>query len=222
MSSKSEKRIEKYELPATIDGICSLVRHLLEQGHVARLELDNDDAYVRLWRWTEKGDLDEPDVNWDGALRNLQNFTEYSSEGASAFQVLVDMMLLANSEGVQGVCWTIGTSGRELLNAWLDLKERGMPVYGFGHLQGLPVLELKSLPKETLILCCSKFRNADPAEITLAIKTTVDVRGSHVEDIGIDGRGGNHPEEHTSATDQLAFSPRGLRGVPWKAPRKAR
>ena len=220
MSSKSEKHIEKYELPSSIDGICSLIRHLLEQGHVARLELDHDDAYLRLWRWIEKGDLDEPDINWDGALRNLDNFLEYGSEDASAFQIVLDMMTLAGSNNLFGSCWTIGTGGRELLKEWLALKERGMPNTDLYRLAGIPVLELKSLPVETLILCCSKFPNADPAEISLAIKTTVDTRGSHVENIGVNDRVGDHPEEHPSAVGQLALNPRGLRSIPWKTPGK--
>jgi len=216
MSSRSEKRLEKYELPYTIDGICSLLRRLLEMGHVGRIELDNDDAYVRVWRWIEKNALDEPDINWDGALRNLESFMEYSSEGASSFQVLVDMMLLARSEGLKSVTWAIGAGGLELMKEWLSLKARGMPNTDVSYLLGLPVLELKSLPQETLVLCCSKFPNADPSEITLAIKTTIDVRGTNDQDVGDDDRVRDHSQEHSGAAGAMALSARALRPVPWK------
>jgi hypothetical protein len=220
MSNRSEKRLEKYELPSTIDGICSLLRHLLEMGHVGRIEMDNDDAYIRVWRWVERNDLSEPDINWDGALRNLGSFMEYSSAGAGSFQVLVDMMLLAYSEGLKSVVWATGSGGSALLKEWLNLKARGMPTGDISYLLGLPILELKSLPKETLILCCSKFPNADPAEISLAIKTTIDVRGTNVQDLGDDDRVGDHSQEHAGTVGPLALSARALRPVPWKADRE--
>jgi len=216
MSSKSEKKLEKYELPTTIDGICSLIRHILDGGHVCRLEIDNDDAYVRVWRWVERNDLAEPDVNWDGALRNV-DMVEYSSAQASPFQVLVDMMLLATDRGFKCTTWALGMGGAVLLKDWLSLSSRNMPVGVPAYLLSLPILELKSLPPETLILCCSKFPNADPSEVSLAIKTTVDVRGLNEPDNSSFGRSGNHSEEHAPAAHQLAVGSRGLRTVPWKA-----
>jgi hypothetical protein len=216
MSSKSEKQLEKYELPTTIDGICSLIRHILDGGHVSRLEMDNDDAYVRAWRWVERNDLGEPDINWDGALRNVE-MMEYSSERASPFQVLVDMMLLATDRGLKCTTWALGMGGSALLKDWLSLKSRNMPVGIPAYLLGLPIRELKSLPSETLILCCSKFPNADPSEVSFAIKTTIDVRGLNEPDNDSSDRSGHHSEEHASAAHQLALSPRGLRTVAWKA-----
>jgi len=220
MSSKSKKQLERYGLPTTIDGICALIRQTLENGHVHRLEMDNDDAYVRVWRWVEKQDLEEPDVTLDGALRNMESFTEYSSDGASAFQVLVDMMLLCTSKGLKPTCWVIGLGGHALLQQWLLLDERDMPLVSCATLLGRPAVELKSIPTETLILCCSDVPDAEPSEITLVIKTTVDVRGTYVEDSiqggRVDDRGGDSTKEYSSAVNPLAHDPRELRRVPWK------
>jgi hypothetical protein len=224
MSNKSKRQIERYALPNSVDGICALVRQVLEGGHVERLELDNNDAYVRAIRWVEHNDLEEPDVTWDGALRNMSSFLEYSSEGASPFQVVVDMTILASSKGLKAACWVTGIGGRDLLLQWFNLHERGMPTTAFRTMVGIEVTELKSLPPETLILCCSDITNAEPSELTLVIKTTIDLRGSHVEDsvedVRADGRVGNHPQEHSPATYQLALNPRDLPRVPWKKGRQ--
>jgi hypothetical protein len=225
MSSKSKKQIERYKLPASTDGICALVRTVLEGGHVDRIELDNTDAYVRLWRWVAKQDLEEPDVTWDGALRNIPSFMEYNSEGASSFQVLVDMMILAASKGLKPSKWVIGQGGHSLLQKWLLLGERDMPLISCHNLMNLEVTELTSIPQETLVLCCSDVPHADPSELTMVIKTTIDLRGTYVEDSiedrRADGRVGDHPQEHTQAAHQLALSPRELRKVPWKSGRKS-
>ena len=116
--SKSEVRTEKYQLPGTVDGICALVREILNGGHVKRLELDNDDTFVRAHRWVEGDGLAEEEVTWDGALRNVQVMQEYYSDGATSFQVVVDMMLLAQAEGLHCSCWVTGTMGDELLRKW--------------------------------------------------------------------------------------------------------
>jgi hypothetical protein len=215
MSSKSEKQLEKYELPSTVDGICALIRHILDGGHVCRVELDNDDAYVRAWRWVERNDLAEPDVNWDGALRNVE-MMEYSSAQASPFQVLVDMMLLATDRGYKCTVWAVGTGGSALLKGWLALRSRNMPVGIPSFLLGLPVMELRSIPAETLILCCSKFPNADPSEVSFTIKATIEVRTSDEPDNYSAGGSGDHPEEYVAAARQLAPGAGGLRTVPWK------
>lgn len=214
---KSEVHTEKYQLPATIDGICALVREVLSGGHVKRLELDNDDAFVRAHRWVEVDGLTEDEVTWDGALRNVLVMQEYYSEGASSFQVVADMMFLAMEEGVHNTCWVTGTGGPKLLRQWFDVDKRKLPVGDINSLLGLPLHRVKSLPDETLILCCSKYPSADPTEISMAVKTTIDLRrepdapGNKDAD---SGRG--HPQEHPSAARQLAFGTGGLRRVSWR------
>lgn len=217
---KAQIKTEKYQLPSTVDGICALVREILNGGHVARLELDNDDAFVRAHRWVEHDGLAEDEVTWDGALRNVQVMQEYYSDSATAFQVVVDMMLLAQSEGLRCSCWVMGIEGPELLRQWFEVDGRKLPIGEIRELLGLPVRVVKSLPPETLILCCSRYPGADPTEITLAVKTSIDLRRDHAAPADADAdRSRNHPEEHAAAASPLALATRGLRRVAWRPPR---
>lgn len=217
MLSKYDQKLERYPLPPTADGICTLIRDILDIGHVGRIEIDTADAYIRAWRFVEKGEMEEPDISWDGALRNVRTMLEYTSEGATAFQTVVDMMLLAQEHGLRGSMWAVGFGGVELLRQWFTLNERNLPVQDIASLVGVPIRELKSLPRETLILCCSAAPNADPSEITMAIKTAIELRSNYVEGDGTNsGGGGNHSAEYHPSTGQMAAGSRGLHSVLWK------
>ena len=222
MSSKSDKRLEKFDLPKSIDGICALVREVLDGGNVDRLEIDNEDSYVRAWRWVERDDLDEPDIGWDAALRNVPTMIEYASEGASPYQTIVDMMLLAQNERMHCTAWAVGNGGIKLIGEWLELRSREMPVTSVNPLLNLPVKELKSLPEDTILLCCSKYPRADPGEITMAVKAAIELRSEHVGRVHeADDRSGNNSEEHATAARTLGLGGRGLREVSWKGPSDA-
>jgi len=217
--SKSELRTEKYDLPGSVDGICSLIREVLNGGHVQRVELDNDDTLVRVKRWVdEAGGLEEEEISWDGALRNVPDMMEYYSDEATSFQVVVDMMLLAQENGMHAVSWVTGTGDEGLLRKWFDVDGRALPVGDISVLLGLPIHRLKSLPEETLVLCCSKYPGADPSELMLAVKTTIDLRRSDDAHNKKDDRGRNHSEEHPSTAPSLGLGTRGLRTVPWNPP----
>jgi len=225
MSSRSERKLERYPLPPTVDSICTLIRDVLNGGHVGRIELDTSDAYVRAWRFVEKDEMSEPEVNWDGALRNLAVMMEYVSERASPFQTLVDVMLLAQEEKLKGVAWAVGFGGKERIRQWLCLKERDLLIEDIGYLLGVPIIELKSLPEDTLILCCSVVPNADPSEVTFAIKTAIELRSDYGESKGNGqdfDRSRNYSPEHSPTVDQLATGPRGLHSVLWEKKGKAR
>ena len=175
MSSKSKVRKEKYPLPEDSESIIALVRSILEGGRVQRIELDINGP-VRVLREVEIEDPDlvEPDINLDAALRNTE-MIEYSSEGAESFQVLVDMMLLAQSKRPYCICWATG-AGEYLIPEWLELEARGMRLMGVDTLLGLPIHRLRSLPDDTLILCASSNKEADPAEVNFAVKTDIEIR----------------------------------------------
>lgn len=217
--SKSQVHTEKYQLPATVDGICALVREVLNGGHVKRLELDNDDSFVRAHRWVESNDLAEDEVTWDGALRNVQVMQEYYSDGATSFQVVVDMMLLAQEEGLRCTCWVAGSEGPELLRKWFEVDGRKLSVGAITEILGLPIHCVKSLPNETLILCCSKYPSADPTEISMAVKTSIDLRRENDAPTVKDAdRSRDHSQEHAPAARQLALGAGGLHRVPWRPP----
>lgn len=207
MSSRSEKtKVERYPLPKTIDGICSIVREILMGGAVQRMELDVDEPLIRVVRTITDVGLEEPEIGLDAALRNVATLLEYSSAGASSYQILVDMYLLVQQRNLIGACWAAGTGDEGLLAQWLELVERGMSSVTPGLL-GLPLHFLKSLPEETLILCASRYPNPEPSEITLAVRTAIELRRSYEQEPHVgsdsDDRVGNGSQKHDAATDRL-------------------
>jgi hypothetical protein len=219
MLSRSKKiAVEKHALPATIDGICGLVRDILSGGSVQRVELSLDDV-VRVHREVDVDpQVAEVDLGWDGATRNAQEFIEYYSEGASPFQVVFDMMHMMSTERLHSTCWLIGLDGDHLLAEWLELRPRGL-VADVSSLMGLPIYPLKDVPEETLMLCGSKWKNPDPDEVSLVVKTTIEMRRNH-ERREFPSREVDHPVrddpgEHPPAADQLAFPPGGFSIPEW-------
>ena len=79
--SNLRTRVEKYPLPATVDGICSLFREVMSGGSVQRIEFDINTP-VRVIRALQEDDpdLQEPNIGWEGALRNLEDLLEYTVE----------------------------------------------------------------------------------------------------------------------------------------------
>jgi hypothetical protein len=220
--SSSRAKVEKYPLPTTVDGICSLIREILAAGSVQRIELDvqNPVRVIRSTDNTEGADLEEDSLDLEGVLRNIE-MVEYTSGSASPFQVVFDMMQLVHKERLNSVCWVSGSGCEKTLDEWLELKRRGMPVE-LGKLMGLPVHQVKFLSDDTLILCASPYPSAEFDELSLAIKTAVEIRRpSHGNQRASSGSETNDsirsdPGSDSTPTNKLASSPRGLRRVDWK------
>ena len=216
--SKSSLRTEKYPLPGTIDGILGQLREILAGGSVKRIELDTEDKNLRVRRWVEADDLAEEDITWEGAVRNVPVLDEYDSPGASSFQVVVDMLLMAQSEKVTGVTWITGMNDTELLRRWLEVDRRSLQIGEVQELLGLPLRRIKSITEETLILCCASNLSSEPEETVYAIKTAMELEREDVrrnEDVG---RGRHDPQERDRASVPLLLNPAGLRSVPWNDP----
>jgi hypothetical protein len=178
------------------------------------VELDVNDAFIRVVREVEDHELGEDEVTWDGALRNVPTMLEYSSEGAPWAQVITDMFLLCQQERLRAVAWVVGVGEEDLLGQWLEIEKRDLPVtLPIRELHGLPVYTVRSLPEETLILCCSKYAGADPSEITLAIKTAMETTDGTYNKVAY--RGGVDPQECPDSDVVLALSPRGLKRIAW-------
>ena len=155
----------------------------------------------------------------DTALQSIENMIEYSSEGASAYQVLVDLLQLVSAEELHALRWITGDGGPEFINQWLELSERGMPKHN-GLLLGLPILEISSLPTETLVLCAAQWPSAGPEEISFAVKTVMEVvkheeQRRSIPSSEIANPVGNFAGKCASTVEGLAITARGLRRVPW-------
>jgi len=213
MSSKSDTRTTRFPIPKTSEQVLDTVKALMTEGAV-KLEFLFEEGIVRV---TERvsGDLPfEEETSWDGALRNVENMEEYSSPGAESFQVVVDMMLLVAHRGCHAVQWATGVGGRALIEEWLELEVRGMPVECH-HLGGVPLIELKSLPEETLVLCGSRYPDAGPEEISFAVKTTVELRSHDVQRGKVDDRRRNGPSEHAPTIEEMEAITTCLRLPKW-------
>jgi len=226
MESKSTKsrpsnRVEKYPLPGSVEGIISLMREIMENGSVERIELDIN-LPVRVVRTVDPEDpmMQEVSIGLKGALRQV-DFIEYYSEGASPYQVVVDMMQLLHKEGRHPVCWATGLNEQGLLDQWLEWKERGMPA-GTDYLLGIPVRILDDLSEDTIILCGSEYPSAEAEEVTLAVKAAIEIRrederepvNREVHDDPVRPSAG----ECRPTAGQLALSAKGLRRVDWQPP----
>jgi hypothetical protein len=220
--SESRSRVEKYPLPSSVTSILSLIKDIMEEGSVQRIELDVS-LPVRVVRTIAVGDpmMEEVDIGLKGILRQVE-FIEYYSEGATPFQVVVDVMQLLHKEGRHPTCWVTGPSEQNptLLDQWLEWKERGMPA-GTDHLLGLPVQTVDDLQEDVLILCGSEYPSADTDEITLAIKTSIELGSEHERAEPIrkaDDSVRTDSGEHPSTASQLALAAGSLRRVEWHPP----
>jgi len=216
MSSKSENRliVHRFPLPKKVEELLGTIQALINRGGVVKLELLFEDSLIRTTE-TVTGDVPlEDETNWDGALRNVGEMEEYYSPGAESFQVVVDMMHIVAHSHRYPAQWVIGVGGEALINKWLELDERGMPG-GNGQILGVPLLELKSLPEETLILCGSKYPNAGPDEISFAVKTAVELGNNHVNNGETDGRGRGNTSQRTAATGSMETASTELRIPKW-------
>jgi hypothetical protein len=186
-------------------------------GSVQRFEFTLGEP-VRVERAVELNDPDlvEPDLDWDGALRNT-TIDEYYSEDATSYQIVFDMMHYIQSARLHPTCWVTGADEEGLLDLWFEFKERGM-TSGVGEMfAGKPLRRLKSIPEDTLILCGSRYQDADPDEISLAVKTAIELRRPHDSSRSeVDDSGRVDTGERSAAARQLALAGGGLREVEWK------
>lgn len=218
--SNQSMKVEKYPLPGNVEGIVSLVREILIAGGVQRLEIDIN-LPIRVVRQAQEDDatFEEVDIGLGGTLRQI-DIVEYYSEGATPFQVVVDMMQLIHNESRHPICWVTGSISE--LPKWMEWKERGMP-NSTGALFGLPVRQVQDIPEDVLILCGSEYQSADDNEVTLAVKAVmeqgndnerqVERRGSPIREA--DDRVRASATERPATAGQLALAAGGLRRTAW-------
>lgn len=211
-SNKSDLALqrEEYPEPNSKKGVVSLVDEILKiQGGVERIILERGQP-VRVWRWTEKNDLFEESPTLEGALAHAE-IIEYVNpdESKTAPEELFHVMSVLKNEAHKPVCWATGRNQTGLLRKWLRVDEQGVP-FDQSELLGIPIEHLKSLPEDTLLLCGARHYNADTHEVTIAIKTAIEIKGSKHDEEEIDRyalgvrdtaeeRGGSAREESSSS-----------------------
>jgi len=216
---RSRLRLERYPLPKSTDGICSQIREVLKGGNVVNLEMSVENTTIRVMRVVTAEELEEDSVTWDSALQAIDNMIEYSSEGATSYQVLIDMMQVVEHEGLHGVCWACSSNGLAFIHKWLEFEARRMPTTT--SLLGLPIREIKTLPIETLVLCAAPWVSASPEELSFAVKTVMELNHER-EQRDLPSSSPSHPvgngaPERLAAVGGLALTSSGLRKVSWKS-----
>jgi hypothetical protein len=118
----------------------------------------------------------EVEVTLDDSLQRSEIY-EYENPEASAFEVLFDMTHVVTAYGGFPVCWATGMNQTDLLSRWVDAEARGLP----GALDTIftfPVCRMRMLPEDTLILCAARRRDGDIEDVSLAVKTALEMRGA--------------------------------------------
>lgn len=212
--NRSNYRREEHQLPSSTDGIVALVSSVLSQpGKVFKIVIDSDHG-VTVYR--ERGttdDLGEDATTLDAALRNSE-IVEYENVGGNPFEKLVDMFYILHGERMHPVTWVSGNSQNNLLSHWLTLGERGLPVAAKHgeEILGVPLLRIPTLPEDVLILCGAPFSDADYKDVTIGVKTSVELRSEPSHEVIEDkfraaDRGGRAGEEGAPTAVGLMEAP---------------
>lgn len=209
MSNKSDQvlRRETYPLPTSTDAVVKLVDEVLAtDGYVHKLLLEENQP-VRVYRWVDEDPLAESQADIEAALRNVELF-EYNVEGGGPFESVWDMMALVRDEKHWPICWVTGAQD-ELLSKWFQMEDRGRP-WSLKDMFALPVYQLQSLSDDTLILCGSAFKEAEPEEMAIAVKTAIELRSEGNGDTSstTHDQVWDHPKERDSAISEVETSPR--------------
>lgn len=214
IKSKESLRTEKYPLPSTIEGILSLVREILSLGRVRRVELDVD-LPVKVVREVDETDLVEPNIDIDSALHKVE-MVEVSSSKTS-IETALKMCKQLYRRNLRPTFWITGPG--TVIETWAPVAEVEFCA-GQSFFLNIPMMTLKSLPSDSLILCGSSYRDADVGDIQFAVKTSMEVRRDYESESSssFDDPVWGSPTERNSAVSGLEISTDKLRRVDGKDP----
>ena len=207
MSNRSDKRTlrrETYPLPEGTEAVVALVEEVLSaEGPVHKILLEESQP-IRVYRWVKEDRLAEPQADIEAALRNVDLF-EYDSGGGTPFEALWDMMALVKAEQHWPICLVTGIQ-EDLLSSWFQMRSRGRP-WTLEDMFALPVYQIQSLSEDTLILCGADFKEAEPEDMTIAVKTAIEMRKNDGDSRSTTSdQVRNDPYKHTSAAGEVETS----------------
>jgi len=212
MSTRSDVRVkrEEHPLPRTPEAISSLVDSIVRGGSVQKIIIENGRP-VRVYRnVVTEDEFEEQDMDIDAALRNAPMF-EHSGEGRP-LRILFELTQGLTEEKQRPVCFVSGQNSKGIVYQWLGIEKKSL-VIGNEELFGIPLIRIRSLPEETLILCGSPYADAEPKDITLALKVTMEVHNESVD--GDVGQGGSDSEGVAQGDEELENGGGGDGPVTW-------
>lgn len=208
---------EEYKLHSNrTSDIVQVVQQVLStEAYKVVIESDRVIAY----RGKSDDDLEEFDVTLDGALRN-SHMIEYSNSDPNPFEVVFDMFSLVSANGLHPVCWATGMNQESLLERWFTVKERGLGLQELTAIIGVPIVRLKTLPEDSLILSAAKYTDATVKDIVYSVKTTIEVRNDsrNPPNNPIDNPVRDDPKRDRPAARELAPVARASDGGSWVPP----
>ena len=171
-------RREEYPIPPNVDEIVESIRDILNGGSVKGLTIVQGDG-IRVYRASPDAEYD-PSFVVDNVLGYADVYEYLTDETHSANDKVVGMAKVLSQHRCFPVCFATGPKTTGLLDRWLMVEEVGLP-RDIENIIGIPVVRVKTLDEDTLLLCGADMPLADLEDIKVVVKTAIDLRGKEYE-----------------------------------------
>jgi len=215
-------RREEYPIPEKVDEIADLIRDILNGGRVQGLTIVHGDV-IRAYRSVQE-DAYDPTAELDMALGYAEIWEYCVDEYHTVNDILVGMCKVLASLKNYPICFATGPNSTGLLDRWMLIDELGLPK-GVENILGLPVVRIKTLDEDTLLLCGARIPMADLEDIKVVVKTAIDLRGKEYDHYRAVSRNssrredaggvGDDTEGDGASTDQVAATAGESGGLDW-------
>ena len=215
---------EDFILPGNVDEIVETIRNILNDGHVQGLIMTNGQP-IKVYRAVQAEDITD-NVSIDVILGSIDIFEYVADSSHLPSDRVVGMCKLLAKEKLNPVCFITGPNKTGLLDKWFSIEESGLP-RGVDSLIGLPVIRNDGINEDTLVLCGAEDPFPDIEDITVAIKTDIELRGKNeyqrssgnTTSSKTADRSGSDSEEYGQPANQLGDSPTERGETSWVPPR---
>lgn len=165
-------RREEYPLPSTkTSDIVDAVQQALSLDGVFKIVVESGQPML-VYRKRGDDPLDEDDVTLDGALRNSE-IIEYDVASKSSLEVIFGMLQRVGRDRLYPICWATGLEQEGVLRHWTNQIDKSIPDLGILPF-GIPVVRVKTLPEDTIILCAAARHEGDYQDVVVGIKAIME------------------------------------------------
>lgn len=159
---------DKFPLSGTDEeSILSSVSKVLKFDNVVRFNVDARTKVIDFWRVPSEHEAEDDPANpFRGVLKNVQMEEYVPEEDEAPERQFFSMCEMIEDAG----CYPVFLlSGLELskLRKWIPFPRRS------SMLGGIPIQMNGDLPKDVILLCGSKTKEAEPIDVTFIVKLTL-------------------------------------------------
>ena len=148
------------------ESIISTVSRILKLDNVVRFNIDARTSMADFWRIPSDADNDEEANPFRGVLRRI-DMEEYSPEEETMGErQFLSMCEILEDAGCFPVFLLTGMPLQDL-RRWIYFPRRST------HIAGVPIVKNADLHKDVIILCGSKVKEAEPVDVSFAVKMTL-------------------------------------------------